>query len=102
MATIGDGDHCGKPDCDREAEESYEGPNGNSIRLCGMHYYNLVTSGRSESSRLGFGTDRITQPYLEREVRREGVDFEPELDLKTEPELGRAKPNEGASDYRIE
>lgn len=62
MPGITGGGDCGKPNCDREAEESYEGPNGNSVRVCGMHYYKLVTGRKSETSPLGLGTDRITQP----------------------------------------
>lgn len=57
MARLTGGDGCGKPNCDREAEETYEGSNGNTVRVCGMHYYKLVTRGESETSPLGLGVD---------------------------------------------
>jgi hypothetical protein len=37
------GDTCQNPRCDEPASDTYEGENGNTIRLCEEHYYNLVT-----------------------------------------------------------
>lgn len=56
-APTGPGGDCGKPTCERPAEETYEGPQGNTIRLCGTCYYRLVTRGRSLSDVPGLGTD---------------------------------------------
>lgn len=89
MASTGtDTDDCGKPNCNRDAEETYEGPNENTVRVCGMHYYKLVTRGESETSPLGLGTDRITRPsQVTVKGTGGGSGLEPVLERDTEPEL---------------
>lgn len=43
---------CEKPGCERDAEKTYSGAGGNSLRLCEEHYYRLVAS---DSPSLGTG-----------------------------------------------
>lgn len=83
----GGGDHCGKPNCGREAEETYDGPNGNSVRVCGMHYYKLVTRGKSERSPIGLGTD-ITAGDVTITDGSTMTGYERELEPDLKPEKG--------------
>lgn len=47
---IGDSD-CQHPHCTADGEESYSGPNGNTLSVCEKHYWKLVT-GESTSSNI--------------------------------------------------
>lgn len=88
MATTGTGtDDCGKPSCTRGAEETYEGPNGNEVAVCGKCYYRLVTHGQSETSPLGLGTDRITRPTQIEGTGGGSPGLEPVLERDTEPDI---------------
>lgn len=57
MPHLGTTTECQQPHCTDDAEETYHGPNDNTLRLCEKHYYTLVSrqSDRSHSIDLGPG-----------------------------------------------
>ena len=41
---------CQKPTCSETAKQTYRDPNGNTLRLCEKHYYELVTGSPTFTS----------------------------------------------------
>ena len=64
---------CQHPSCSTDAEETYSGPNGNTLSLCQRHYYNAVTGGETPTSaRISDPPeldDDFTQPFWESRFR---------------------------------
>lgn len=88
MGTIdSNASECQKPGCHESAEETYTGPNDNRLRLCGKHYYKLVTAQQSELDPIGLGTADTIQHstgVFDTQIRRESID---DLGRDREPEL---------------
>jgi hypothetical protein len=54
-------DQCQKPGCSGPPANTYDGPHGNTLRVCEKHYYQLVTRGRSIATPLGLAIDEMRQ-----------------------------------------
>jgi len=55
MISDNEGD-CQNPNCTRDATETYRGGNGNTLRLCERHYYQIVSGGNTVN--IDYSTDR--------------------------------------------
>lgn len=77
---------CQKPGCRTSPSETYKGKHGNTLELCGKHYYELVSGEtvrntvRTPSGGLGIGTDLTTQ-FEEPETRGVGDILKTDRDI---------------------
>lgn len=74
---------CQKPACSGPRANTYDGPHGNTIRVCDKHYYQLVTRGRSLSTPLGLATDEMRQEPVDDLDRATNRTVTPSEDILT-------------------
>ena len=61
--------NCEKPRCNGVQEKTYTGENGNKLKLCEKHYYNLVANGNNTTVNID-STDPVT-PFWDSGIRCE-------------------------------
>jgi len=59
--------NCEKPRCNGLQEKTYTGENGNKLRLCEKHYYNLVANGSNTT--VNIDSTEPVMPFWDSGVR---------------------------------